>query len=807
MKRIYTFLLNAFLLHVCVAGYGQTNLCPPNFDFEHGNFNNWLCQQGTVESDGTVNLLPGPAINGIHTIIPAATAGLDKHGLFPRRCPNGSGFSVQLGNEGAGGKAESISYTYTIPATVNTFSILFNYAVVLQNPSHEEFEQPRFRARIIDLSTNQILPCVDFDFAASSSLPGFKRSTVQGDVYYKDWTPVTINLEKYIGKTIKLEFITNDCTYTAHFGYAYVDVNSGCNGAIVGANICAGDNDMTMTAPNGFKSYKWYTDNTFTTVLDTTQSLYLNPAPAIGTVFPLIVIPYPGFGCIDTLYATIKTAPKPISHAGNDADICKYQKVQLGAARNPLYTYLWKPVAQVSDTLISNPLGWTISNNPVQFIVRTTEILTGCFSYDTVSLRTKVVDTAIKVTGPTNYCEGESKQTVLSLNRNSTIVQWFDKTIALLGVTMINYHPIADGQFWAEVTQNGCKDSTAKITIVTHPLPVTKFNVNNDTACITNNSFTFTNTTTPAERSLWKFSDGSTLNSTDASKSFNTPGNFTASLVTTTAFGCKDSSDIKLVVTPNVVADFNWDSVCVNRPVLFYNKGIENNSVLVKYKWEFNNGGPVITDKNPPLITYTSGGKTNVLLTMTAIGCENYEQVKVKPVQVNIPASNVRYKTVTTAQGYTGNLQARDKIGTVYKWRPQLQLSSYNTRTTQFFATNNDIDFRIDITDKHTCVTTDTLSALILKKPGYYLPTGFTPNNDGLNDIIQPFLVNMKELKSFSIFNRWGQLVFHTTRNNTGWDGKMKGKDQPPAVYVWTLEFIDMDNKVVSAKGTLTLIR
>jgi gliding motility-associated-like protein len=95
----------------------------------------------------------------------------------------------------------------------------------------------------------------------------------------------------------------------------------------------------------------------------------------------------------------------------------------------------------------------------------------------------------------------------------------------------------------------------------------------------------------------------------------------------------------------------------------------------------------------------------------------------------------------------------------------------------------------------------------VLKKPGFYLPSAFTPNGDGLNDIIRPYLIGMKGLKSFSVFNRWGNLIFHSTTYGEGWDGTGHGDKQPPGVYVWVLEFYNENNTLVTERGILTLIR
>ncbi|MBK5272634.1 MAG: hypothetical protein JJE22_16660, partial [Bacteroidia bacterium] len=312
--------------------HAQGIICPPNLDFENGDFTNWECSQGYVVNNNGVNevSLTNSGPGSVHTIIPANNQELDEYGFFPKSCPNGSGFSVKLGNNLGEHEAEGLAYEYTIPAGVSRFSIIYNYAVVLQNPNHQPYEQPRFRAKVIDVSNNTEINCVSFDFTASSSLPGFKMSPVAGDVLYKDWTPITVDLSDYAGKTIRLEFITSDCVFQKHFGYAYVDVNSNCSGTIIGSTLCEGDTNVLLTAPFGFQSYEWFSNNSFTNSMGTVQAVSPNPAPVVGSVYPVVVTPYPGFGCVDTLYATINTGPKPPSDAGPDRIICSKESIQIG---------------------------------------------------------------------------------------------------------------------------------------------------------------------------------------------------------------------------------------------------------------------------------------------------------------------------------------------------------------------------------------------------------------------------------------------------------------------------------------------
>lgn len=791
----------------------QAGLCPSNLDFETGDFTNWECRWGYVDAPGNVNTVHLDNLGqvpGRHSIISRATAGIDPYGRFPEICPNGSGYSVRLGSSGGGHEAESISYTYTIPSTLTVFSMLFHYAVVLQDPNHNAWEQPRFRARITDLTTNAPIPCVDFDFTASASLPGFKVSPVGQGVLYKDWTPITINLTPFIGRTIQLEFITNDCIFQAHFGYAYIDVNTNCNGAISGTTICQGDNSVTLSAPNGFQSYEWFSDNTFSTSLGTTQNLPLTPAPAVGAVFPVIVSPYTGFGCRDTLYATISVAPKPLAVAGPDVAVCNLQPVQIGTASTPGYTYAWSPASQLNNASVANPVVLSSPALPTEFSVITTDILTGCISYDTTVISGVVIDDAIVVTGNADFCDGELPP-ALSVNNTVPGIQWYNNSSPITGATTAVYQPVIMGNYWAQLLQNGCMDSTSVITVAPHRIPLVSFYPDEDSLCFTNNTFNFHNTTTIADNASlqynWKFSDGITLQTTDAVRSFTAAGMYKVEMTATSSFGCKDSTKMNVYVLPNNIPDFSWDSICADRPVSFRNLSNENGSPQVTYKWNFNNGGPGSILKNPLPVLFTAAGTTTVSLEMTSKGCEAQPQTITKPVQVNAAPAGIRYPDITVPEGSSKFIHVRDMSGNTYNWRPQVQLSNYNSRFTEFFATGNDTRYFIEIADKNTCITTDTLLMQILKKPGFYLPTAFTPNGDGLNDLAIPYLVGTKSLKSFSVFNRWGSLVFYSTKYGEGWNGKYKGINQDAGVYVWILEFTDSNNKKITERGTITIIR
>ena len=80
-------------------------------------------------------------------------------------------------------------------------------------------------------------------------------------------------------------------------------------------------------------------------------------------------------------------------------------------------------------------------------------------------------------------------------------------------------------------------------------------------------------------------------------------------------------------------------------------------------------------------------------------------------------------------------------------------------------------------------------------------------NNDGKNDVLRPIAVGMTNIEYFRVYNRWGQLLFSTTRNEHGWDGRINGKDQKTDQFVWEVKATDFKGNAYFQKGTTTLIR
>lgn len=193
-----------------------------------------------------------------------------------RTVPEGYSSSIRLGNWSNGGEAESITYEYTVDTLTNDLLIM-KYAAVLQDPNHNESQQPRFTFQILDANGNEVDNlCYSANFVASSGLgwnivPG-SGTPDNPAVLWKDWTTVGIDLSPLHGETIYIRLTTYDCARNDHYGYAYFVFD--CATKMLLAETCGAEIENTFTAPEGF-SYRWYDITRPDSTLANTQSLHV----------------------------------------------------------------------------------------------------------------------------------------------------------------------------------------------------------------------------------------------------------------------------------------------------------------------------------------------------------------------------------------------------------------------------------------------------------------------------------------------------------------------------------------------------
>ncbi|MGC4104455.1 PKD domain-containing protein [Ferruginibacter sp.] len=788
----------------CIVVQRANAQCPPNIDFENGDFSGWQCYTGTVAlGSGALSLnLSGP-VPDRHTMLSSTFPGngLDYWGNFPQNCPNGSGHSIRLGNSATGRMAERISYTFTIPPTQNKFSLIYYYAIVLQDFGHSPAQQPRLTIQVLNLTDNIVDPCSSFDFVVGANLPGFYDSPLSpadAPVRCKDWSAATINLDGNAGKTIQISFTTTDCSQGVHFGYAYIDINAQCSSAFTGASFCPGDTAVNVTAPFGYQGYKWF-DNS-NQVLGTQQTLTIKPPPPAGTTVSVELTPYNGYGCVTTMVAELLDTLTVSADAGPDN--CDVFPVQLGVPPRPELVYKWTPATGLSDPNISNPVASPTVNT--QYTLTVSSAGGGCTATDVVNVTAQLLSDAIQVIGPQDLCIGSGQTTSLKVSPADNI-QWYKDFVQIPGANQTILNVTQTGAYYAVLSNNaGCTKTTATRQINVFDAPLVGFSVNLASQCYQGNQFVFSNNSTINAGTidyLWNLGDGTTVTTKDVTHNYATAGNYKVKLLGTGSGGCKDSATMDVVVIPTPVADFTVKNVCENLSLPLLNTTINNTASTVNYSWDFGNGH--IDNVRSPVYSYPAAGTYDIKLTVSTAQCPASLNTKTASVFIEHQLPGTRYADKDAAYNFPEALNART-IGNSVIWTPATSLSS-TTSFTPYFAGLNPQLYTIEIRTATGCVTIDTQLVKTHKKIAIYVPTGFTPDDNGVNDRLRPVLLGFTKVNYFRIYDRWGKLLFSMNSDQPGWDGKINNQPAETQTVIWMLEAVDVDGKTHFEKGTTVL--
>lgn len=877
--------------------------CPPNIDFENGDFGSWQCSIGTTSlasnTQNVINLTPSAPQLGRHEIISSSTApALDSYGNFPKLCPYGGAYSVKLGNNSVGAKAEGISYTFVVPATLDTFSFTYFYAVVFENPNHDIAEQPRFFVTAYDVLTNQTINCASYNYVASGSIPGFQVCTFDNTVLYKPWSPVSIQFAGLAGRTVRLEFKTADCTIGGHFGYAYLDVGTGCSNILATAPYCVETNSVILNAPFGFQTYTWYNSN-FTTVVGNQQSITLSPPPAANNVFYVDVIPYPGFGCRDTLQATVTALPVPDTPVVANRFYCQFQTVTpFNIIPLPNCELLWYTSAvggigtNIAPTINTSTIGTfnfyvsqkklfgceslrkhitvivtaaplvsfiinnnkqCLNNNMFSFTSNSSFVQSGatytwtfgdgqtstagpivthtyanagqynvklriennttCSGEKTVPV-TVVPKPIADFTAPLTACENQTLLTVNNIssvpNNLSIITQWWWSSNGVINAQQ-NLTPFianVPGLFPIKLvvtSTEGCKSDTTTKSINVHFKPTAVFT--NSIPLCDNNLIKFNNTSSlPSQASpdyiqKWNWTYNNTTTSSLQNPSmFFAQGALRIKLVVETDFGCKSDSIIKnIFINTAPKAQLSINDSCAKRNIIFNASDLTNTTT--NWLWDFGNGQTIL----PATVNKNYLKETNFSLKLIAqnnFGC--YDTL-IRPIKIygNKALAGL---DLTAAIDQPVQLNANGYVGSTYLWTPNLGLNN-NTIENPIAVLDKDQLYNLFSTTAEGC---DSYSKIFIKRykgPTIYIPSAFSPNGDGVNDLLHVTPVGYNKFEFFAVYNRFGQRLFYTTDYKKGWDGTFNGQKQDPATYIAVAKAINYKGEIMLEKQTIILIR
>ncbi|WP_293789655.1 gliding motility-associated C-terminal domain-containing protein [uncultured Pedobacter sp.] len=779
---------------------------PENIGFENGNFQNWKIYAGSIAIENnhnvvTMNEVPKP-ISGRHTIISNKNM-VDQYGGFHLIPPSGGNYSVKLGNNATGAQIDGISYMVNVPIDQSTFTLTYQYAVVLEDPDHESFEQPRFIARVKDVEKNEYIPCASFEFVATSSLPNFKKSADYENVIYKDWSPVTINLSGYQGKKLLIEFISTDCSRGQHFGYAYLNIKNVFGDLITGNTYCANADAVNLSGPSGYQTYNWYSEDR-SVKYGSGQSINIKPKPADGSRILLDMVPYAGFGCPNTVSTVIKGIGYEFNVLQKDI-VCQNAEIDLLSTKYILnktegFTYqvyedkdLTKPIKGMVKIASDQTFYIKASNNK------------GCES--AVPLEISVFNAAnISVRNPETVCYAESvdiTDAALYLGNLEGINRSYFADEAASQIIADPQHITKTGKYFIKFSnQSGCsKIVPIEVNIKNKPV----LNVNNPKPVCKASKIDITAPNyyigSDATFQYSFYADEALTILLTNPKEIDKSGTYY--IKATNADGCTVTDKIEITISDIPVLQIKDpetacypDKVDISNPALYSGSG-DNLKYSFFYDAALKN--PISSPK-----TITKAG-TYYVKAVNDGGCFTSGKIQ---VSFNIAPKIVLNKPKAIFEQSFIDLTDQEitKGSSPYVRAGYFEDENLKRPLANPTRINKAGVYYISIQNEQGCIASAPIEVEILPQPKIVVPTAFTPQKE-TNNRLYPFLVGIQKLISFKVYNKWGILVYQSADlANGGWDGQYNSKMQPLETFSWFAEGIDVSGDKIQSKGKTILI-
>jgi len=541
---------------------------------------------------------------------------------------------------------------------------------------------------------------------------------------------------------------------------------------------------LTNTSTGPINSTQWNFGNGSNSTLNT-------PSPTYNTLGPFTIslILTSANGCTDTAIQNITINPNP-NVANNDTAVCLGQSVQFQGSGGSTYT--WSPSTFLNDPTLPNPIA-TPTTSIVYSVSATNQFQ--CTASDAVNV-TVFPNPTVNAGVDTSVClnPGSIRDSVRLEATGAQTYEWQPSNSLNNAFTS---SPIAKPTFnttYAVIgtDANGC---TGTDSVVVYVLDPTLNLIVDDLKNVCINDTVYANIINQgASNYNWNPSQFIT------DPTSYSPGFFptvTTPYILSVSNYCYNKADtilINVLPLPTLVFTHK-DSLCLNQSVTLQVNG------AVTYIWSADSSLATTFGANPtasPLVntTYSVTGTD-------ANGCKNSASTTITIVP--LPLVNAGYDTIIYRDTYgflNGNTNAQN-----FSWSPDIYLSNDNVLNTRIEPAKTQ-QYVLTGTSDFGCVNYDTVLIIVETNTILLIPTAFSPNGDGVNDVFRILrTLNIQKLLGFSVYNRWGEQVFTTNNIDDGWDGTFRNTEQELGVYVWTVEALTKDNEKVLRKGNVTLLR
>ena len=540
--------------------------------------------------------------------------------------------------------------------------------------------------------------------------------------------------------------------------------------SVGGSSLSAG---ISYTTPRIIKTITYYVDATFN------NCTTLKRVPVVAT--------------IDTIPLITSINPLPVCYP-NLQDLTATTNTVI-ANSSVTYSY-WYDLA--ATRLIPNPTRLSSSGT---YFIKVTDLY-NCSSVSAVDVVIHLLPPSPVVSDLT-YCK---KDTVLALTAialpNHTLIWYqFDAT----GGTGSNIAPtpatdiVGNLKYYVSQVNNAttCESPRGNIQVTILDLPVITIASSSNPICY---GGVVTLNAAGADKYIW---DKAVVNN----QPFPIFSTDRYTVLGIDANGCKNTNFIDQVVNPLPIA------APLRQPISACEGGVLSlaNYVSVgKPPYEYfiySNSPSIVGDANGNLTAIKAGNANVYYKVKDAFGCISDSSITFK-INVYAPMSSQTFYQEAFYDDYYMIKTKTDSGYTAYNWTPKMNLDFYDIKNPTFRGINDQtylVD-RIDTSSK--CKVTDIYNITITTNFIFDLPNAFTPNGDGLNDIIKAIPnAGIASLNYLKMYNRKGNLVYQTANLYEGWDGRINGIDQEPDAFYWVAEYVTKKNETIRKSGSFLLIK
>jgi gliding motility-associated-like protein len=311
----------------------------------------------------------------------------------------------------------------------------------------------------------------------------------------------------------------------------------------------------------------------------------------------------------------------------------------------------------------------------------------------------------------------------------------------------------------------------------------------------------------------WNFGDGTGSGATGTQSythSYASIGiyNVVLKLLDTSYCNYPDSVVKTVRISPNVKAQFETPAAgCFPYTAEFRNTSLAGQQFI----WDFGDGHT--SQETDPSHTYTQTGTYTIkLIAIDSSTCNRIDSTSKTILVSPRPAAAFSYNPVQPQENTPTTFINTSTGATAYLWHfgdgDTLKTISRDTTVQHIYNVTGTFDPCLFVTNDYGCADSVCQAVRAIVVPLVDVPNAFTPNGDGINDVIRVRGYGIAKL-NFRIYNRWGTLVYQSagSKTNTGWDGRYNGVLQPQDVYMYIADIEFTDGTKYQKKGDITLLR